>query len=482
MTLAGLGFAFFLPVVWLIHWILPRRVVWQNLLLLLASYVFYASWNIKLLPLLWLSTLLDYGIGKGLSGQSNLQRRKQLLLCSIIANIGILAAFKYSGFFVESFNSLLGLVGISTSLAILKIALPLGISYITLLKIGYIIDVYYERISAEDSLLNFALFVAFFPHLIAGPIVRAREMLSQYAKPRILLPEHLQQGAGQFLLGFFMKAYVAEILARFYVTPVFKNPEAYSPLAHWMGLFAYAGQLFCDFAGYSLMAIGVAALFGLRLPDNFNYPFLSRGMMEFWRRWHITLNTWLFDYLYSPMTTGQGWMRGRLGLGFIITFVFSGLWHGPLWTFVLWGFLHGFGLLVQYRWDLYYKSLCRKDRKYVKLRKSIFYQTLAWLATQSFFLITLLPFRATSLQHTWTYAAGLFQSAGSKQPTLGFNLMVCVAFLLFYHLLALKSGIPWRERLFGLPAPVRGFAYGLVIVFLALFMPVGMGTFIYANF
>lgn len=481
MTLAGLGFAFFLPVVWLLYWALPRRVLWQNSMLLLASYAFYATWDSKLLLLLWLSTLFDYGISLGLAKQKNTRLRKWLLLLSVVGNVGVLAVFKYLGFFLKSFSSLLGLVGLSGSSLVLDIALPLGISYITLLKIGYIIDVYYERVPVEKSLIHFALFVAFFPHLIAGPIVRARDMLPQYSKPRMLLPADLQQGAGQFLIGFFMKAYVAEILARFYVNPVFKSPESFNSFAHWIGLFAYAAQLFCDFAGYSLMAIGIAALFGLQLPTNFNYPFLSRGMMEFWRRWHITLNNWLFDYIYSPMITSQGWMRGRLGLGFLIIFALSGLWHGPLWTFVLWGILHGFGLLIQYKWDLFYKSLCRKDRAYVAIRKSKSYQWLAWLITQSFFLLTLLPFRTTSLEHTWAYLKGLVHGTG-QLPTLGFHFFVCITFLVVYHLLALRIGSPWRDRFFNLPSPVRGFVYGVVIVFLALFMPVGMGTFIYANF
>ncbi len=483
MTLAGLGFALFLPFIWLVYWLLPRRAGWQNLVLLFASFIFYASWNVRLLPLLWFTILLDYFVARWLEQSDNPQRRKRLILSSILYNVGILAVFKYTGFFAQSLNALLLSVGLPSTLPVLKIALPLGISYITLLKIGYIIDVYYERVPAERSLLNFALFVSFFPHLIAGPIVRAREMLPQYAKPRFLLPEHLQHGVSQFFLGFFMKAYVAEILARFYVNPVFQDPDNYNTLGHWIGFFAYAGQLFCDFAGYSLMAIGVAALFGLRLPENFNYPFLSRGMMEFWRRWHITLNTWLFDYLYSPMTTSQGWMRGRLGTGFIIIFLISGLWHGPLWTFVLWGFLHGIALLVQYRWDLFYKGLCRKDRKFVRWRKSSPYQLIAWFLTQSFFLLSLLPFRATSLSHAYHYTLGMFHSTGTmKLPLASLNLLVCVGFLLLYHVMELKPGQPWREKLFALPAPVRGLLYGLVIVFLALFMPVGMGTFIYANF
>lgn len=483
MNLAGVGFLFFFPIVWLIYWLLPRRASWQNTWLLLASYVFYASWNIRLLPLLWLSTLVDYGIGLALPHLTSKTHRKLLLWLSILFNVGLLCVFKYWGFFAESLNALLGSVGLSLSLPVLKLALPLGISYITLLKIGATLDVYYEQVKAERSLLRYALFVAFFPHIIAGPIVRAKEMLHQYATPRVLLPEHLQIGGGQLFLGFFMKAYVSEILAETYVIPIFKTPEMYSILGHWIGLLAYAGQLFCDFAGYSLMALGVARLFGLQLPDNFNYPFLSTNLMEFWRRWHISLNRWLFDYLYYPLTTGQSWMRGQLSLGFLFIFLLSGIWHGPQWTFVCWGFLHGIGLIVQHRWDLFYKGLCRKDRRYVQWRKSRMYQAGSWFLTQTFFLLTLIPFTSSSLQSTWQYMRGLVLRTGTQTPQLvSMNLGVCVLFLLVYHGLELSPGRPWRERWFALPAPVRGFVYGWILVFLALFMPIGMGAFIYAAF
>ncbi|TNE47619.1 MAG: MBOAT family protein [Deltaproteobacteria bacterium] len=483
MSLAGIGFVFFLPGVWLIHWLLPRRTTWQNAWLLLASYAFYATWDSKLLPLLWASTLFDYVIGRRLSSVEEPRHRKHLLWTSIALNLGILGVFKYLGFFEESLNTLLHGIGISSSLPILKLALPLGISYITLIKVGHILDVYYERIEAESSLLRYALFLAFFPHLIAGPIVRGKEVLHQYAQPRVLLPENMQRGMGHLFLGFFMKAYVAELLARWYVTPTFKHPGDYSILSHWVGLFGYAGQLFCDFAGYSLMAIGVGLLFGIQLPENFRYPFLSTSMMDFWRRWHITLNRWLFDYLFYPMTTGQGRMRGQISLGFLLVFALSGLWHGPLWTFVLWGVLHGVGLIVQHRWDLFYKGLCRKDRSYVKLRKSRKYKLTAWFITQLFFLLTLIPFHATSLAHAWEYTRGLFVTTGTGQHNLvSINLLVCSLFLVAYHLGEFPIGETCRERWRRTPAPVRGMCYGLIIVFLALFMPVGMGSFIYANF
>ncbi|ETX01930.1 MAG: hypothetical protein ETSY1_05445 [Candidatus Entotheonella factor] len=483
MSLAGLGFALFLPCVLLVYWLLPRRAGWQNAWLLLASYAFYASWSTQLLPLLWLSTLVDYGLGYGLMRTEAKSSRQGLLMVSLVVNIGILATFKYAGFFANALNDLFMLMGFSSALPVLQLALPLGISYLTLLKIGYVIDVYYGRIEAERSLLNFALFVCFFPHLIAGPIVRAQEMLPQYAQARTLSPAHIQNGAWLLFLGFFMKAYVAEILGHFYANPVFNHPELYSALGHWIGLLGYAGQLFCDFADYSLIAMGVGWLVGLRLPENFNYPFLSTSMMAFWRRWHMTLNNWLFDYLYGPMTMSRGWMRGRLGLGFLIVFVISGLWHGPLWTFVLWGFLHGMALVTEYRWDLFYKGLCRKDRTYVARRQSRSYQMTAWFITQLFFLLTLIPFRATSLSHAWQYAKGLFGATGGQIPNLfSFNLAVCVSFFVLYHVLELAPGQPWRAKFLALSPPVRGVVYGLVIVFLLLFMPVGRGTFIYANF
>ncbi|MEI7891536.1 MAG: MBOAT family O-acyltransferase [Myxococcales bacterium] len=489
MSLAEVEFAFFFPVVWLLYWLGPRRAGWQNAVLLVASLVFYATWSLKLLPLLLLTTAIDYvaalWLGKHPKPEDGPEHggRRWVLALSLVSNLGALGYFKYAGFFVQSLSELLHLVGFQGGFAVLHIALPIGISFYTMTRVGAMLDVYYGRIPACRSPLVFFTFVSFFPQVIAGPIGRGGDLLPQYEVPRRLDAERLASGAFAFLVGFFMKAYVAERVAE-YVGPVFQDPSAYARGLHWLSLFAYATQVFCDFAGYSLLAIGTGRMFGLELPENFRRPLLSTSLMEFWRRWHISLNTWLFDYIYGPMTTGTGFMRARYRLGFIVVFLASGLWHGAMWTFVLWGFLHGVALVVADRWDQFYKTLCRKDRRYVQLRRGGPYKVAAWGLTQGFFLLTLIPFRAPSLGVAWTFAKGLVVSGGSSQleaegPA---HLVLIAGWLVAYHVLDFERFRQWRERFFAFPTAVRGVLYGLVIVFLAMFAPVGAGAFIYAQF
>lgn len=497
MILSEIELAWFLPVVLVLHWLLPRRAAWQNAFVLVASYVFYASWNVRLLPLILIATAVDYAVGRWLGQHAApdegepapalLRRRRLALAASLAWNLGALVFFKYYGWFAESLNALLVRFGMPDSLPVLGLALPLGISYYTLQKLGYVIDVYHGRQAPTRSLLTFATFTAFFPQLIAGPISRASELLPQLEAPRRLDPDRLRAGAGAFLLGFVLKAYAAEILGRYVVNPVFAAPAEFSVLGHWMALFGYAGQVFSDFAGYSLMAIGVGRFLGVELPQNFNFPFLSKSLFEFWRRWHITLNRWLFDYIYGAIATSRGWWRGRLDLGLMLVFLASGIWHGAAATFVVWGALHGVGLIVNRRWDEWYRRQCRKDRKYVALRKSAGYAAAGWVLTQAFFLFSLIPFRAPSLSDASRFAAGLFTSAGTELPGFydfnrSFNLACVAVLLVAYHFAGLTPGQKATGFFFRLPAPVRGCVYGLVVVFLALLMPTGGGAFIYAQF
>ena len=369
MTFYGLDFFVFLPVVALLYWLLPRRANVQNAFLLLVSYLFYLSWSPKLLPLFLVSTAIDYVVAIRIEGHrpkddgSPMPRAARLLLAaSLLTNFGALALFKYAGFFATSLNGLLTAAGGPNALPVLRLALPIGISFWTLQKAAYVLDVYYGKIPACRSKVEFATFVAFFPKMMAGPIVRAEELLPQLAVPRKFDTAFLTRGVGVYFLGFIQKAWVADFLAERVVNRVFARPDEYARGSHWLAFFGYAAQVFCDFSGYSLMAIGTGRLFGLELPSNFNYPFLSKNLTEFWRRWHITLNTWLFDYIYGPLVTGTGWFRDRLDMGFLLVFVISGLWHGPSFTFVTWGLLHGIGLVVYRRWDQFYRSLSRKDK------------------------------------------------------------------------------------------------------------------------
>ena len=491
MSFVDVEYAFFLPAILLLYWIVPRQRFAQNLVLLFAGWVFYAAWNWRLLPLLLGGALLDYWIGRQLDAdparQAERQRSRALLLAiSLCFNLGALAYFKYVGFFAYSFNELMGAVGLSMSVPVLHTILPLGISFYTLQRVGYIIDVYYGRQAPSRSLLDFLVFAGFFPQLTAGPIARGAELLPQLEKPRQLTPNLIASGVATFLLGYMLKAWVADDIGPQVVDPVFSSPESFTLTTHWVALLGYALQVFGDFAGYSLLAIGTARLFGIELPVNFNNPFLSRNLPEFWRRWHITLNRWLFDYIYNPLVSGSGWFRGRFYAALILVFLASGLWHGAALTFIAWGLMHGIGMAIHRGWDEMFRKLCRKDRRYVTLRKSAGYAMAAWLVTQLYFLWSLIPFRAGSFAEATTFFRGLFIPHGGDTLHLSSlpldNIALCAALVIGLHLLELPRLARMRDVFFRLPAPLRGMVYGLVVIYLFLFVPIGASTFIYRQF
>lgn len=490
MSLTEIEFAFFLPAVLLLYWLLPRRASWQNAVLLAASYVFYAAWNPRLAVLLLVATAVDYLAALAIdrsqaaaaSGSAVAARRMRIALgVSFAANLGTLAYFKYAGFFAESLNGMLGSVGLSMSLPVLRVLLPLGISFYTLQKLGYVIDVYYGRVPAQRSALVFATFAAFFPQVTAGPISRAGMLLPQLELARTIDPARIASGAGLFLVGYVLKGYVADTLGAMLVNPVFAGGGAgYGVLAHWLALVGYAAQIFSDFAGYSLLAIGCARLFSIELPQNFNLPFLSRSLPDFWRRWHITLNSWLFDYIYTPLTTGA--LRGRFDLALMIVFLASGLWHGAAATFVLWGAMHGVGMVVYRHWDEFYRGLCRRDRAWVKRRQSAPYRFASWFLTQLFFLLSLVPFGAASIGDAGAFARGLVVSTGTAQVAIGISILLCAAILVAFHLAGTDGTRRLRELAASVPAPVRGAAYAAAIAWLLVFVPIGASAFIYRQF
>lgn len=480
---------FFLPALLALYWAGTGRRLWQNAALVLGGYLFYWTWNPSLVWVLALATGVDYALGRFMASQDRPEaHRKVALALSLTYNIGQLCYFKYVGFFAASFSALMADLGLSVSAPVLELALPLGISYFTFGKLAYIIEVYYRRTQACTSLLDFAAWVSFFPQLTAGPIVRPRQLLPQLAEGRRPTSTMFAAGARAFLLGFILKAYVADWLGPNIVEPIMSAPEGYSAGMHWLGVTGYAVQVFGDFAGYSIMAIGLGRLFGLELPQNFDLPFLSRSMMEFWRRWHITLNTWFFDYLYGPLTMSRGWWRGRLDLGFVVVFALCGLWHGAAWGFVVWGLLHGAALVIERRWGEFYKTLCRKDRVWVRRKRTRVYALVAWALTQLWFVVTLVPFKIHDLDRLWAYTGGLFVASGHLTPP-GLeslrelqHLAAITTFLTLYHLSSSRWGRAAWARFEALPAAAKGVAYGLVVVYLFIFAPVSSGTFVYANF
>jgi len=339
-------FLVFFAAVFAAYWSLDSRRA-QKLLLLVASYVFYAAWDWRFLSLILVSTLIDYVAARRIDAAGEpagpaRRRRRVWLLTSLTANLGLLGFFKYFGFFVDSAIELGAALGVELSRPALSIVLPVGISFYTFQTMSYTIDVYRGELAARRSLLDVALFVAFFPQLVAGPIVRARNFLPQLGErvpfASIAVRAHLLL----FLAGFVKKACVSDSVSTV-VDPFFADPVAFTAASAWLAVALYSVQIYCDFSGYSDMAIATAGLLGFDLGRNFEFPYLARNVREFWQRWHISLSTWLRDYLYIPLGGNRG---SRLGTArnLLLTMTLGGLWHGAAWRFVLWGGLHGVAL------------------------------------------------------------------------------------------------------------------------------------------
>ena len=317
----------------------------RKLFLLAASYYFYAWWDWRFLSLILTSTIVDYFVGRGLRRTTHPGRRKTLLVISLACNLTLLGFFKYFNFFVGSLQTLLAPTGIH--LGTLSIILPVGISFYTFQTLSYTIDVYRNKIEPTDDFPDFALFVAFFPQLVAGPIIRASVFLPQLGTPRRLTWTRGLEGFRQFSMGLFKKVFIADRIAVF-VDGVFENAGLFDGPTTWLAVLCYAVQIYCDFSGYSDMAIGTARALGYDFPPNFNYPYVARSVTDFWRRWHISLSTWLRDYLYIPLGGNRKGPR-RTYLNLMITMLLGGLWHGAAWPFVFWGGLHG-GALAVNKW------------------------------------------------------------------------------------------------------------------------------------
>lgn len=479
--------ALFLPLVWVIHWLLPRRASAQNAWLLFASVAFFCSWSPRLVGALIASTLVQYGLARFIRRETDERRKGALLTVGVLTSLLQLAVFKYLGFFALTLDAVSRAFGGHLALHAPRLIVPVGLSFWTLQQIAHLVDVHDERDPGDATALEYATWVAFFPRLVSGPIVRGREMLPQLREARTLDVDRFRHGVARFFRGFVGKYLVAATVGATLVNPVFAAPERYSRASHWLALAGYAMQVYADFAGYSEMALGCAALFGITLPENFNHPFFARNINDFWRRWHMSLTSWLFDYIYSPLVTGQGRMRGRLDLGIFVVFAISGLWHGATWAFVAWGALNGLGLAIHRRWDEFYRSLCRKNRVWVARRKHAAYQVAAWAITQGFFLVTLAPFRAATLPAARVFARGLLVARGFERVTLGGirsaqALAVSVTLLVAYELANTRPLEGFATRWSAVPPPLRGAAYGVLAVWLGLFMPLTGDAFIYAQF
>ncbi|MBW4360939.1 MBOAT family O-acyltransferase [Flavobacterium taihuense] len=336
--------AFFIIILILHH--LPISWKFKKINLLIASYIFYAAWNPPFILLLWLSTVIDFFVGKALFTQDNPYKKKLLFVISLIGNLGMLCFFKYGTFLLENFVSIVNLLGFEYHPATPSIILPAGISFYTFTTLCYTIDMYHKRSEPVKSMLDFSLFVTFFPHLVAGPIVRPPQLVPQFETERVATQKQIFDGLLLLSLGLFMKVVLADGMLSETANAVFNSTAVLPALDAWIGVLAFSGQIFLDFAGYSTCAIGVALCLGFVLPQNFNYPYAALGFSDFWKRWHITLSSWLKDYLYIPLG-GNRHGKLRTYYALMVTMLLGGLWHGANWTFVAWGGLHGFYLWIE---------------------------------------------------------------------------------------------------------------------------------------
>jgi alginate O-acetyltransferase complex protein AlgI len=379
---------------------LPFSWKTKKINLLLASYIFYAAWNPPFILLLWLSTIIDFYVGKALFTQQNVAKKRMLLIVSLIGNVGMLCFFKYGTFILENFTSLVNMLGANFHPAKPNIILPAGISFYTFTTLCYTIDMYKKESKPVKSLLDFSLFVTFFPHLVAGPIVRPPQLVPQFETQHRASKKQLLDGLLLLSLGLFMKVVMADSMLAETANNIFGTHPPVATLDAWAGVLAFSGQIFFDFAGYSTCAIGVAMCLGFILPQNFNYPYAAIGFSDFWRRWHITLSLWLRDYLYIPLGGNKNG-KARTYINLMLTMLIGGLWHGANWTFVVWGGLHGLYLWIE-------KFIDDKTGKLKSLAVSNKTVTGFMYALFTFFLIniTWVFFRAD----TFHKAADIFKS------------------------------------------------------------------------
>lgn len=343
MLFNSLEFAVFFIIVYSLYLVLNHK--WQNRMLLAASYVFYGAWNWKFLSLILISTILDYFCGIEIDRSSDIKRKKFFLLLSVCGNLFILGIFKYFNFFASSLQGLLGHFGFSVQPHFLHIILPVGISFYTFQTMSYTIDIYRNEMKPTSKFFDFALFVAFFPQLVAGPIERAKRLLPQILLPRKMTLDKFYEGSYLIFWGLFQKIFIADSLGARIVNPIFGSGSPYNGVEVLLASYAFAFQIFCDFAGYSNIARGLAKCMGFDIMINFRLPYIATNPREFWRRWHISLSTWLRDYLYIPL----GGSRRGIFITYrniAITMLLGGLWHGAAWTFILWGLYHGLLLIV----------------------------------------------------------------------------------------------------------------------------------------
>ncbi|WP_405571293.1 MBOAT family O-acyltransferase [Winogradskyella sp. Asnod2-B02-A] len=465
MLFNSLEFFIFLPIVFILYWfVLGKKLKQQNLLIVFASYVFYGWWDWRFLSLIIFSSFVDYGIGVLLSKEARQQKRKILLWTSICVNIGFLGFFKYYNFFIESFVASFSFFGSELSASTLNIILPVGISFYTFQTLSYTIDVYNRKLEPTKDIVAFFAFVSFFPQLVAGPIERATNLLPQFYKKREFRYANAVDGMRQVIWGLFKKVVIADNCAK-YANIIFNNSEDYSGSTLLLGAFLFAFQIYGDFSGYSDIAIGISRFFGFSLKQNFAFPYFSRDIAEFWRRWHMSLSTWFRDYIYIPLGGSRGSLNKKIRNVFII-FLVSGFWHGANWTFIIWG-----GLNALYFLPLLLTNKNRVNTDVVAQNKMLpsFKEILQMLLTFFITLVAWVFFRADSVSHALSYLQNMFDiSLFSKPLILPYTVLGLVVIFIAIEWLG-RHGEYALERIDKINKPIRWSLYIVLIMLMFLF-------------
>ncbi len=407
MLFNSLTFVVFFALVLALHYApFPWRVKKSNLLI--ASYLFYAAWNPPFVVLLWISTIVDWNVAKWMFREQRQSRRRMLLWLSIATNLGILGYFKYGEFLLQNWQALMLSFGIDYQVPAWSIILPVGISFYTFQTMAYSLDIYLRRAEPAKSFLDFSLFVTFFPQLVAGPIVRPTHLIPQFAVPHLASARQFGWGLTLVILGLFQKVVIADGMLAAPAEAVFDAKGPVSTLDAWLGTLAFSGQIFSDFAGYSTTAIGVALCLGFSLPTNFRFPYAAIGFSDFWRRWHISLSTWLRDYLYIPLG-GNRKSSTRTYINLMLTMLLGGLWHGASWNFVVWGGLHGGFLAIERFTRARFGHLALGDR--------LWFQILLALLTYAAVNVTWVFFRAQDFSTSSSIVMSMFGMAPADAAT-----------------------------------------------------------------
>lgn len=473
MLFNSLTFVVFFAIVLALH-NMPFSWRQKKFNLLIASYLFYAAWNPPFVVLLWISTLVDWHVAKWMFVEKVKSKRRMLLTLSILTNLGILGFFKYGDFLLQNWQAFMALFGIDYQVPEWSIILPVGISFYTFQTMAYSLDIYLNRAKPAKKFLDFALFVTFFPQLVAGPIVRPTHLIPQFEKARKASKQMLIWGLALMTLGLFQKVVIADGALASASDAVFGAEGAVSFRDAWLGTMAFAGQIFSDFAGYSTTAIGVGLTLGFSLPTNFRFPYAAIGFSDFWRRWHISLSTWLRDYLYIPLG-GNRLGNVRTYVNLMLTMLIGGLWHGASWTFVVWGGLHGSYLAAE--------RYLRPKFKDVAFLKTTLMQIMLGLLTYALVNITWVFFRA----QTFPKAFSMVQSMVGLNPD-GKHVLATIYIIQVVVVTVAMLVIHWKMRNTSLeavvakvPWPILGLTWGAMLFFIIITQGSG-DAFIYFQF